>query len=220
MSVTIEVQCFVGSIRPLPESGRPSGIFKQLLTVPGVIGSTGFIDDQQADRRVHGGPEKAIHLYPANHYRQLAERFPEAAPQLLAGSIGENISAVGFDESDVRIGDIWALGSARLQVCQPRNPCWKIDERYGVDGMAAYIAEHLLTGWYWRVITEGVYQPGDCLHCEIAAEGAPSLREAMLLWQAHRPDLLRLQQLADTSGISSQWRDKIERRIAMLKTLV
>jgi hypothetical protein len=66
-----------------------------------------------------------------------------------------------LDEADVRIGELWQLGSAVLQVCQPRNPCWKIDERFGADGMAGFIAEHLLTGWYWRVVQPGHVSPGD-----------------------------------------------------------
>ena len=214
------VSLFIGGISAFPDNGRPTGMFKHPLTTAVLLGREGFAGDQQGDRSVHGGPEKAVHLYPASHYARLAAAFPQVAGQLLPGSLGENISCATLDESRVHIGQVFHLGEATLQVCQPRNPCWKIDERYGVDGMAAYIAEHLLTGWYWRVITEGVYQPGDCLRCEITANEAPTLREAMLLWQAHRPDLVRLQQLADTSGISSQWRDKIERRIAMLKTLV
>ncbi|MCK6390157.1 MAG: MOSC domain-containing protein [Azonexus sp.] len=219
MPAAFAVSCFAGRIRTLPESGRPSGIYKTLLTAPSRIGPEGFVDDQQADRRVHGGPEKAVHLYPADHYRRLAERFPEVASQLVAGSIGENISVSGLDETTVRIGDIWSLGSARLQICQPRNPCWKIDERYGMEGMAAFIAEHRLTGWYWRVLTEGSYQPGDTLQCEIPAADALTLDQAMVLWAAHRPAPEPLQQLADTPGIAGQWRDKIVRRIAMLTTL-
>ena len=74
------VSLFIGGIRPLPESGRPTGMYKQPATGPLELGSDGFVGDEQADRRVHGGPEKAVHLYPARHYTQLAERFPEAAP--------------------------------------------------------------------------------------------------------------------------------------------
>ena len=119
------------------------------------IGPEGFSGDAQADRRVHGGPEKAVHLYPAAHYTRLAERFPEAAAQLQPGSLGENISSSTLDETRVRIGDIFRLGEARLQVCQPRSPCWKIDDRFGCAGMAAYIAEQRLTGWYFRVLQPG-----------------------------------------------------------------
>ena len=212
-----KISLFIGGIRPLPESGRPTGIYKQLVTSRVRIGPEGFIGDQQADRRVHGGPEKAVHLYPAAHYAKLAARFPDAAAQLLPGSLGENISTPDLDENDVLIGDIYQLGSARLQVCQPRNPCWKIDERFASDGMAAHIAEHGLTGWYWRVVTPGEVSPDDELRLETAASAAMTLAAAMQLWQTHRPALNELEKLAATPGIASHWQHKIETRCQWLR---
>lgn len=209
------VSLFIGGIRPLPESGRPTGIYKQAVSAALELGREGFSGDQQADRRVHGGPDKAVHLYPAGHYAKLAGRFPEAAGQLVIGSLGENLSAE-MDENDVRIGDIWRLGTARLQVCQPRSPCWKIDERFGCAGMAAYIAEHRLTGWYWRVLTPGRVAPGDALALESAADTF-TLAEAMLRWQAHRPALADLDKLAAAPGIAENWRQKIVSRAAWLR---
>jgi MOSC domain-containing protein YiiM len=72
---------------------------------------------------VHGGPEKAVHLYPSTHYAKLAAKFAEVAPLLVPGSMGENIATAELDEHDVRLGDVWQLGTALIQVCQPRNPC-------------------------------------------------------------------------------------------------
>lgn len=209
------ISLFIGGIRPLPESGRPSGIYKQPVDRALTIGVEGLAGDQQADRRVHGGPEKAVHLYPARHYARLAARFPEAAAQLLPGSMGENISAPDLDEGDVRIGNIWQLGSARLQVCQPRSPCWKIDERFACEGMAAFIAEERLTGWYWRVLMPGQVAPGDPLLLEQPAASL-TLAEAMRLWQAHCPPLADLEKLAASPGIASQWKQKIENRVRWL----
>lgn len=209
------ISLFIGGIRSLPESGRPSGIYKQAVNQALNIGVEGLAGDQQADRRVHGGPEKAVHLYPARHYARLAARFPEAATQLLPGSMGENISTPDLDEGEVRIGDIWQLGSARLQVCQPRSPCWKIDERFATEGMAAFIAEERLTGWYWRVLTPGQARPGDPLLLEQPA-ASMTLAEAMLLWQAHRPPLVDLERLAASPGIAGQWQQKIENRLRWL----
>ena len=131
---------FIGDISALPGSGRPTGIFKHPVTTAVHLGSAGFAGDQQADRQVHGGPEKAVHLYPARHYERLAKAFPAVAGQLQAGSLGENISSPTLDETQVHIGQLFQLGEATLQVCQPRNPCWKIDERFASEGMAAFIA--------------------------------------------------------------------------------
>ena len=211
------ISLFVGDIRPLPESGRPSGIYKQPATGPLELGPEGFIGDHQADRRVHGGPEKAVHLYPSRHYAQLATRFPEAAAQLVPGSLGENIATADLDESDVSIGDIYRLGSARLQVCQPRNPCWKIDERFASDGMALFIAEQRLTGWYWRVLTPGRVEPGAELILEQAASNSLTLAAALLLCQTHRPPLAELAALAAAPGIAQGWQQKLETRLAWLR---
>ncbi|MBS1144211.1 MAG: hypothetical protein H6R14_1617 [Proteobacteria bacterium] len=211
------VSLFIGGIRPLPESGRPTGMYKQPASGPLELGVEGFVGDQQADRRVHGGPDKAVHLYPTRHYARLAERFPEAAAQLVIGSLGENIATADLDEQDVRIGDIWQLGSAQLQVCQPRNPCWKIDERFACDGMAAFIAEHRLTGWYWRVVSPGLVTPGDTLDIVSAVDGAFTLAEAMCCWQAHRPALADLERLAASPGIATNWQQKIVARVEWLR---
>ena len=213
------VSLFVGSIKALPESGRPTGIYKFPVSGSIVLGPEGFEGDQQADRKVHGGPEKAVHLYPASHYAKLADRFPDIASALVPGSLGENLSTPDLDEGDVRIGDIWQLGTAKLQVCQPRNPCWKIDEKFSCEGMAAQIAEHRLTGWYWRVIEPGHVNVGDPLTLAQPAKDALTLQEAMVLLQMHRPDLQNLQRLADTPGIASGWRDKINQRLSYLKSL-
>jgi MOSC domain-containing protein YiiM len=208
---------FIGDIRPLPESGRPTGIYKQAVSTCLTLGPEGFIGDRQADRNVHGGPEKAVHLYPTAHYARLTARFPAAAGQLLPGSLGENLATDELDESAVRIGDIWRLGSARLQICQPRTPCWKIDERFGSPGMAAFIGEQRLTGWYWRVLTPGEVTPGDELLLEKAASDNPTLAEAMALWARHRPDPDKLARLAACDGIAVHWRNKIEQRLSWLR---
>lgn len=211
-----ETRLFVGKIRPLPQSGRPTGMYKQPVTTALELGVNGFVDDQQADLRVHGGPEKAVHQYPAQHYRALAARFPQLAATLVPGGLGENLSTDDLDENDVRIGEVWALGTAELQLCQPRSPCWKIDERY-CEGMAAYIAENFLTGWYWRVLRPGRVAPGDRLVLARPAPDSCTLHQAMSLWHTHRPALSALEHLAATPGIASTWREKIEQRIAWLK---
>jgi MOSC domain-containing protein YiiM len=203
---------FIGGIVALPASGRPTGMFKQPATAALQLGPEGFTGDEQADRRVHGGPEKAVHLYPAGHYARLAAAFPEAAGALVPGSLGENISCAALDEGDVRVGATFALGTAHLQVCQPRNPCWKIDDRFTADGMAAFIAEHGLTGWYFRVLRPGIVTPGDLLACLDSAAAAPTLASAAAVWREHRPPAAELRRLADCPGIATGWRDKVAAR--------
>lgn len=210
------VSLFIGGISAFPGNGRPTGMFKHPLTTAALLGPEGFAGDQQGDRSVHGGPEKAVHLYPASHYARLAAAFPQVAGQLLPGSLGENISCATLDESRVHIGQVFHLGGATLQVCQPRNPCWKIDARFGVEGMAAFIAEQRLTGWYFRVLQPGTVAPDATLRGMPPPDGASSLAAAMLLWQAHRPTPQALSELAATRGIASGWQKKINERAAWL----
>jgi MOSC domain-containing protein YiiM len=215
MKTRAKVRLFIGGVQPLPESGRPTGMYKQPVTTAIEVGFEGFVGDQQADRRVHGGVEKAIHQYPVSHYAKLAAQFPDASNLLIPGSIGENISA-DIDEDDVRIGDIWRLGSSLIQVCQPRNPCWKIDERYRSEGMALFISQQQLTGWYWRVLEPGTVLPDDDLILEMAAESNRSLFDSMSLWAEHRPSALAIEQLAASKGIANEWKRKIEHRLDWL----
>ncbi len=211
-----KVSLFIGQVQALPVSGRPTGIYKISVHEPIELGLNGFAGDHQADLRVHGGPEKAVHLYPSTHYATLAAQFADAAPLLVPGSMGENITTADLDEHDVHLGDVWQLGSALIQVCQPRNPCWKIDERFGCDRMALFIDKHLLTGWYWRVLQTGLVNPNDSLVLHEAASQAPTLHQAMTLWREHRPDLDALSQLAETPGIAKGWQDKIKQRVSYL----
>ena len=210
------VLLFAGGIRPLPESGRATGMYKRPVPAAMHLGAEGFADDEQADRRVHGGPEKAVHLYPAAHYAVLAARFAQVASSLLPGSIGENLSTADLDERDVRVGDVWQLGEAQIQVCQPRNPCWKIDERFGCSGMAAFIVEKRITGWYWRVLRPGQVRPGDPLELLRPAPDSLTLRDALELWHADRADPAGLMRLASLPGIAAHWKHKIDQRIAWL----
>lgn len=211
------VSLFAGTIAALPLSGRPTGMFKQPLAAEVAIGLEGLAGDEQADRRVHGGPDKAVHLYPSAHYARLTAAFPETTAAFIPGSLGENISCATLDEASVRVGATFTLGSALLQVCQPRSPCWKIDDRFGCDGIAAFIAEHGLTGWYFRVLRPGTAAPGSGLEPVDGADAAPTLAEAAVLWQEHRPPAAALQRLAASPGIAAGWRNKITARAAWLE---
>lgn len=209
----------MGGIRPLPPDNQPTGIFKQIIEGPVWVGAEGLAGDAQADRRVHGGPEKAVHQYPVEHYALLAAAFPDAGPALVAGSMGENISAPGWDEASVAIGDVFRCGDATLQVSQPRSPCWKIDQRFGVEGMAGHIAERGITGWYFRVLEEGAVEPGsDFVRIDRNAQPL-SVTALLALWAEQRPDPQRLREVARSPGLSSRWVAKLEDRTARLRLL-
>lgn len=203
------VTIFAGGIRPLPPENQPTGIFKRVCDAPVWLGREGLIGDAQADRRVHGGPIKALHQYPVAHYARLAQAFPVAATLLVPGSIGENLSVEGWDEDNVAIGDIFRLGDAVIQVSQPRSPCWKIDRRYGVEGMTRFIDEQGVTGWYYRVLEEGEVAPA-CVFERIARPApAATVHKILELRKAPLPDSAELEHFAATPGLSPNWIEKL-----------
>jgi MOSC domain-containing protein YiiM len=213
----VAVRIFVGGVRPLAASGKLSGIYKLPLAGPVQLGPEGFDGDVQADRRVHGGPDKAVQVYPLRHHGALERQFPQLAGRLGPGAIGENLSCEGLDESGVRVGDVWRLGEALLQVCQPRNPCWKIDEKLDFPGVAAAIAQSRRNGWYCRVLRTGRVTPGDALELVEPGEAAFRLDAMLELLQSEAAEPEALQRLARAPGMARNWARKIEQRIAWLR---
>lgn len=206
---------FAGRVARLAGDSRSSAIVKQRVDGPVRLGIEGLEGDEQADRRVHGGGEKALHHYPSEHYARLAQAFPDAQ-HLAAGGLGENLSTRGLDESSVCIGDTWQLGGALIQVSQPRSPCWKIDHRTGVEGMARFIAEHGLTGWYYRVLSPGTVGAGETLTLVERPAGAVSLARYWRTLRAHPPMPSALQRLAEAPGLAPDAVRKLRERIARL----
>lgn len=212
-----EIMLFSGGLTRIDEHGQSTGIYKKPVAGAIELGREGLAGDMQADRRVHGGPEKALHQYAVDNYRRLAERLPAIAAQLVVGSIGENISAAAGDENTVFVGDVFSLGRARVQVSQPRSPCWKIDHRYGHDGVARLIAESGLTGWYYRVLEEATISTGDRLELIERLPGAVSLAELWQVWREHRPDPAALDRLAAAPGLTPSWHKKLHGRLDWLR---
>lgn len=208
---------YAGAVQPMPGDGRPTAIFKQPVSGRVRIDNEGLIGDAQADRRVHGGPEKAIHHFPAETYLALAKAFPDAAATLLPGALGENISTTGMAEAEVCIGDVYALGSARVQLCQPRTPCWKIEARHGVEGMTQHIAQHGIAGWYYRVLAAGEVGVGDAWTLLERVPEAVTLAEFHATLQQHRPALAALARLRAAPGLASGWQARLQQRIDWLR---
>lgn len=151
----------VGLPRSVEWGGRTitTGIFKKPVAKPVLLEPLNFVGDRQADLTVHGGPDKAVYAYDAAHYdhwRQQLER-DDWAP----GLFGENLTTEGLLESEVRIGDLFRVGTARLRAVQPRFPCYKLNVRFDSPGMTRHFAKAGRTGIYFRVVEPGVVQAGD-----------------------------------------------------------
>ncbi|MGH8461923.1 MAG: MOSC domain-containing protein [Stenotrophobium sp.] len=208
---------FVGSVRPMPGDGRPTGIFKQPVACRVHVGPLGLQGDQQADLRVHGGPEKAVHHFPAHNLARLAQAFPGQAAQFVAGSMGENISTAEWDESTVCIGDEFRMGTARVQLSQPRSPCWKIDARHAVEGITLHVHTHGIAGWYYRVLEEGAVAAGDSLELLRRNPAPVTLRQYWDLIHTHRPGAEQLQRVMDTPGLAPAIRARLQQRLQWLR---
>ena len=150
VSVNVGVPREIGTRR-----GQPirSGIVKQPVTADTLyLDFTNLEGDRQADLRVHGGPDKAVYAYPVEH---LAVWNDELGVQFGPGTFGENLTTEGWLESDVRIGDVWVWGDARMQVTQPRQPCYKLATITGRPEIIKRLVANGRTGWYLRVLEPG-----------------------------------------------------------------
>jgi MOSC domain-containing protein YiiM len=165
----------VGKAAPLGPKHVPSGFVKRGVQGPVEVRSLGLDGDQQADLSVHGGPDKAVYGYALAHYSDWRREFPEHDQILLSGgAFGENLTIEGLTEADLCVGDVHAIGSARLQVCQPRQPCFKFSLRFNDRRMPRAMVESRRSGWYYRVLQVGRIQAGD--RVEVVARPHPRLR--------------------------------------------
>jgi MOSC domain-containing protein YiiM len=158
---TIEAVC-TGTVRPF-NGAETSAIAKRPRHGIVQVLSEGLAPDEQADRSVHGGPEMALHLYPLDHHAWWRGEIGDHPALDEPGGFGSNIAVTGLLEDHVHIGDRFRFGTALIEVSQPRQPCWKIEHRFGHKGMVARIVKTGRTGWYFRVIESGEVQAGDML---------------------------------------------------------
>jgi MOSC domain-containing protein YiiM len=137
-----------------------SGIRKQPVSNKTVaVSPTNIVGDGQGDLMAHGGPEKAVYSYPSEHWAPWTEELESAQPYG-PGSFGENLSLAGILEDDACIGDIWRWGEVRLQICQPRYPCYKLAVNLDRPQVVKNMVDNGRTGWYFRVLTTGLAPTG------------------------------------------------------------
>jgi len=200
------VGLFTGKVAHPWPGKPPSAIAKRSVDGPQHIDANGFVDDQQADLTVHGGLEKALHHYPSEHMAFWRNTFPAQANQFASGCFGENLSTTGITEQDLCIGDILSLGSARVQVCQGRQPCWKLNTHTGLDQMAARFQTTGRTGWYYRVLESGTVKTGD--HIELIDRLSPDWSLSKVISARFDPclDIAVAAELATLHALSASWR--------------
>lgn len=181
-----------------------SAIAKQPLSGAVWVGRLGVAGDMQADRRVHGGPEKAVLGYGFGHYARWRELLGRS--DVGPGWFGENLTIAGAEERTVCIGDRFTIGQARLEVTQPRQPCSTLNRRFHRKDMVKLVQAQHRTGWYFRVLTEGWVEAG--MEVRLADRPFPhwpvfEASELMVQRAARREECARL---AACPALSESWR--------------
>ena len=190
--------------------GEPvlSGIRKQPVTSATIeIGLTNIAGDAQADLRAHGGPEKAIFAYPIEHLQNWTEELRPASP-FSPGSIGDNLTIRGLDETQVRIGDVWSWGDAVVQICQPRYPCYKLAMATGFPRIVKRFMQTGRSGWYIRVLQEGSAPTDAPIQLMQADPAGVTVREAAMAVFGQYDNDRRLE-IAAHPALAQSWRNHL-----------
>jgi MOSC domain-containing protein YiiM len=206
----VQVRGHEGASDPFDESWTTS-IFKTAVDGPVFVRLTNLAGDEQADLVNHGGSDKAICVYSADHYD--AWRATLGVTPFEYGAFGENFTIRRLLEDDVCIGDSWSVGGAILQVSQPRQPCWKLAQRWRIKDLADQVVKSGRTGWYFRVLREGPVQAGDVLALVERLHPEWTITAANGVMHQHKHDRVAAAALASIPALSRSWRGTLGRRI-------
>jgi MOSC domain-containing protein YiiM len=206
----------IGQPKAFHADGTMSAMARMPVDRSVFLGKHGFAGDQVADPTVHGGADKAVHFYPAEHYPKWIAHFATenfVHPLLdQAGAFGENISACGLLEDNLRIGDQFRLGRAVVEVAQGRQPCWKLDHHFGVHGLSGAVIKSGRCGGYFRVIEEGEVAPSDSIEQVHGAGHDWTVARAfnILIGGGHRAEGAKseLRALAALETLAESWRSR------------
>lgn len=209
----------IGGPKPFRADGTLSAMARDVVDRPVMLRKMGFEGDQVADPAVHGGIDKAVHLYCTEHYPWWAVELGGHDLLNAPGAFGENITAAGLTEGQVRIGDRFRIGEALVEISQGRQPCWKLDHRFGQTGIMATIVRSRRGGLYFRVIEEGEVAPGDAIE---QVERAPhqwtvDIVFHLLISGGHKaPDVVpALRELAALDVLAESWRARAAKLAAV-----
>ncbi len=193
--------------------GMTTAIDKSPITGEIYLSATGLEGDECAETKFHGGVERALHQYPAEHYQYWASKY-RSEHTWQAPGMGENISTLGMSEADVCIGDRYQWGEAIIEVSQPRSPCMKLSQRWGVENFSVDMQDVSRCGWLYRVIQPGVVSVDAPL---VLIERVANPLSILAVCERYFGAPLNpegLEQLKAQERLSKSWRDKVLQRIA------
>ncbi len=188
-----------------------SGFYKDPIAGPVRVGRLHLDGDGQADLVNHGGIDKAICVYSADHYSYWREQLALPLPY---GAFGENFTVQNLTEADLCIGDTWQAGEVIVQVSQPRQPCWKLARRWRVKTLALQVQENGKTGWYFRVLQEGSIAAPISLKLLKRPFPEWTIARANHLMHHDKGNALLAGELAGVPLLSASWKATLSRRSA------
>ena len=187
-----------------------TAFFKRPVTGPVIVGATNIEGDGQADRKHHGGVDKAVMAYSADHYPKWTDErvltFGEGEDPLYGG-FGENLTIAGLDETTVCIGDRWKIGEVTLEVSQPRQPCWKLGRRWSVKMLPKLVIQNGRSGWYFRVVATGKIEAGQSVELVTRPQPDWSVQRANEVY--YRGSAEQREELRRLPELSAAWRDDL-----------
>ncbi|WP_121642132.1 MOSC domain-containing protein [Bacillus vallismortis] len=195
----------LGKPQTLEYDGRKieTGIMKQPAASAIMLYRENFEGDGQADLMNHGGPDKAVCVYPAEHYPFWEDFLLRPLP---SAAFGENLTVMGLTEENVCIGDVFQLDEAVVQVSQPRQPCVKLAKKFGVKEMVLKVQQTGYTGFYFRVLEEGRVAPGAKLELLSRGEKDISVQFANRIKYHDVNNLAAIERILSEDTLSESWR--------------
>ena len=206
----------VGLPRLVLRDGEPvsTGIFKEAIDGRVMMRTLNLDGDRQADLSVHGGPSKAVYVYPAEHYDFWKRELPEM--DLPWGMFGENFTTTGLLETQINIGDKFRIGTAEVMVTQPRMPCYKLGLKFGRADIIKRFLQSERTGFYLAVLKEGEVGAGD--EFEPLARDAHDVRVSditrLYTREKHNETLLR--RAIAVEALPESWREYFQHQLEKL----
>lgn len=203
----------VGKPREVEWKGKivSTSIFKEPVTGRVAMRRLNLDGDRQADLSVHGGPEKAVYVYPAEHYQFWRNEFPNM--ELPWSMFGENLTVEGLQEDIVNIGDQLRIGSARVVVTQPRMPCYKLGIKFKRDDILKRFLVSGRSGFYLAVLEEGEVEAGDPITLIKRNENGVTVADITRLYTSDKHNLAALRKAVAVEALSEGWREYFYERI-------
>jgi MOSC domain-containing protein YiiM len=188
-----------------------TAFFKKPVDGPVQATWLGLVGDSQADVRHHGGRDKAVLAYSEDHFADW-RKDPDLAA-MSGGAFGENFTIRGLTEDAVCIGDTWRIGDVLVEVTQPRQPCWKLGRRWRKPELVKQVVKNGRTGWYLRVLEEGVVEAGMSVALEQRRHPEWTITAANQVMYVRSTPPDRIRELIALPELSQAWKDELGERV-------